>query len=374
MNIYTHHKEIRIVLTAIGKMFDGVILKRTNSNAHQDTIDQIAVPVLYSPKTRVIHDLVNLSKHIKLPIFCYQMKGIAFDDQRVFNKLDGFYAPDYIGTRGQKYPQPIPVKLTINTSFLARFQDDCDQYITNVFTNFQKYATFSYRHPDVNMEIRCKVIWDGNLNLNYPDELDPNKAYRTEIDTTFTVEAWLFKNTNDKDAVIYDVPMSFTALSELSENYFVMHEQEDSPYNTDYLTVSGRPWVRDVNRYRMFKDDDQRDFIVDGAMFDTVTGVALVDKTGEIFPADSYREYDCYSHDHTLAPRVPAFTGVAADFKINGERKLTFTMPKTLKGGFCDVVLLGKYGAGNLMKDSYREYMGENDQKPITVSGIQIAE
>lgn len=372
MNIYTHHKEIRIVLTAIANMFEGVIIRRTNSNEHESTIDQISVPVLYSPKTRVIHDLVNLSKHIKLPIFCFQMKGLSYDDTRVFNKLDGFYAPDKIGEKGVKYPQPIPIKITINTSFLARYQDDCDQYITNVFTNFQKYAIISYRHPDVNMEVRCKVIWDGNLNINYPEDLDVQKAYRTEIDASFTVEAWLFRNVNEKDSVIYNIPLTWTALSHLSDNYFEMASRSNE-LNTDFRTVSGRPWVYDVNRYRIFGDDYNRNFSLEGNMFETATGVVLVDSFNDnkIFESSAYKTYDCYSGDKTLSALYSPFVGVSAEYSVQNDTNMVFTVPKTVSDGYFDVVVLGKYGMGNLKKDSYREYMFDS-QKPITLSGIEV--
>jgi len=368
MNTYTYHSEIRIILTALETAFAGVILKRTNANLGKETIDNIAVPVKYGTKQRVLHDLINTSQHIKLPIFTFSLRSITYDAERAFNKLDGFYTSKDIGLPVQKYPQPMPVSMSIDTSFLSRFQGDCDQYITNLFINAQPYFIISYKHPDVNIEVRCKVIWDGNINLNYPTDLDATKAYRTEVDASFKVEGWIYKNTNAKSGLIYNIPLNFTSLSELSENYYIMKDQESAPDRTDNLVVSGRPVVRGSDVDTLFSYTSGNELVIDGNQLDTVTGIVLTGAE-HVFDEEMYDVYDFYSQDHTLSATCPEVTGVTADFEIVNPTHIRIELPEFTTSGSFDVVALGRYGMGWLSRDSYRDYMTE--QLPVT-GGIRV--
>jgi len=262
----------------------------------------------------------------------------------------------------------MPVSMSIETSFLSRFQGDCDQYITNLFINAQPYFIISYKHPDVNIEVRCKVIWDGNVSLNYPTDLDSTKTYRTEVDASFKVEGWIYKNSKDKSAIIYNIPTNFTALSELSENYYIMKEQESYPDRTDNLVVSGRPVILGSDVSTIYSTTSGQEFVVDGNQFDTVTGVVLTGAE-HIFDEELYNVFDYYSNDHTLSASCPAVTGVSADFDVINQTHMKIALPEITNGGSFDVVALGRYGIGCLSRDCQREYMSE---QPSLTGGIMV--
>ena len=370
MNKYTYHQDLKIILVGIGEMLNGVILKRYDGN-NSDVVDEIAVPVLYSSKSRILHDIVNKSRHIKLPLLCYQYKGISYNSKQSFNKLDGYTLGSSLDKTGKQIPQPIPITISISTSFLARFQNDVDQYITCLFTNFYPYAVMSYKHPSNDTEVRCKVTWSGSANISEQDTLDANTPQRFEVNAEFTVEGWLFKNADSTVARIYDIHTAFTALPELSNEWLWMHNQEMAPDITDYLTLSGRPYVRDA--YPTILDVSKNNTIsVVGNMFETVTGIALVDCSGNastVYPSSAYAEFDYYSDDKTLSSRVPAFTGVSAEFNILDDNHMVVDIPSSDGTGWIDIYALGEFGAGKLSMDSYREYM---TIQPTTTYGLQL--
>ncbi len=63
-------------------------------------------------------------------------------------------------------------------------------------------------------EIRSEVLWSGSLNINYPNELQPNQPTRVAADTTFTIKGWLFpgKQVSDGKNILY-INSNFTPVS-----------------------------------------------------------------------------------------------------------------------------------------------------------------
>ena len=118
----------------------------------------------------------------------------------------------------------------------------------------------SYKHPSNDTEVRCKVTWSGSANISEQDTLDANTPQRFEVNAEFTVEGWLFKNADATVARIYDIHTAFTALPELSNEWLWMHNQEMAPDITDYLTLSGRPYVRDAYPTILDVSKKQHDF------------------------------------------------------------------------------------------------------------------
>ena len=63
-----------------------VVINRYNENKAIE--DQIHVNFRFAPKTRVLHDLVQLNQHFKLPIISIVPSNLRRDPNRVFNKIE----------------------------------------------------------------------------------------------------------------------------------------------------------------------------------------------------------------------------------------------------------------------------------------------
>lgn len=72
-----------------------------------------------------------------------------------------------------------------------------DQILTNFIPYNDPYIVVSWKNPDRNLslpqEIRSVVEWSGNINMQYPIDLQPNTPYRVTADTSFVIKGWLFK-------------------------------------------------------------------------------------------------------------------------------------------------------------------------------------
>jgi hypothetical protein len=194
------HFEIKDLLIQFVAAFDDVVIGRYNRS--REVQDRIGVKYIYSPKQRVLHDLINKPQHITLPAIAVNISGISRDNDRVFNKLAGSWyqrnegLPDAL-LKTDFVPQPVPVDIGITMSVITKYQTDMDQILTNFIPYTDPYIIISWTHPDqmlsVPQEIRSAVEWSGNINIDYPAELQANQPYRVTADTSFTIKGWMFK-------------------------------------------------------------------------------------------------------------------------------------------------------------------------------------
>lgn len=395
MKEYTYHKDIRRLISSVGKMLDGIVIRRYAEEGGGVVVDDIAVPVKYSPKSRVLHALTNMSNHIQLPILSYQLKGIRYDENRVFNKIAGFTLPKKMDKTGSTYPQPLPVNLSFSTSFLCRFEGDAEQFISCLYSNFYQYTVVSYEFPELGTQIRSKLIWNGDANMVYPDELDATKPYRCEVTSDFTLEGWVFKNIERQNARIYNIPISFenvpeiVSVDEMNEwrRYSLddadklllpkdaKFETSEAAPNTDFITVSGRAWVHDCSKTTIKPSDEMRVIQLKGNLLETTSAVILTDVKGHPFRESDYNLYDFYSKDKTLSG-FGTVSGVSAPYEVLDDHTILVQIPYYETSGVVDVKVLGEFGMGGLMQDSQREYIhyadGEVEDRPPSINGITL--
>lgn len=194
------HFEIKDLLIQFVSAFDDIVIGRYNRA--REVQDRIRVKYVYAPKSRVLHDLVNKTQNITLPSIAVSISNISRDNNRVFNKIAGsWYSRDpdipgaMLGTEHMQ--QPVPVDIGITMSVITKYQTDMDQILTNFIPYNDPYIIISWKNPDKNLsipqEIRSMVEWSGNINVQYPTELQSNQQYRITADTSFTIKGWLFK-------------------------------------------------------------------------------------------------------------------------------------------------------------------------------------
>lgn len=400
MKEYTYHKDLRRLISSVGKLLDGIVIRRYVNEGGGDVVDDIAVPVKYAPKSRVLHALTNLSNHIQLPILSYQLKSVKFDENRAFNKIGGFTLPKKIDRTGSVYPQPVPVNLSFSTSFLSRFEGDAEQFISCLYSQFYQYTVISYEFPELKTQVRSKFIWSGDAATTYPDELESTKPYRCEVTSDFTLEGWIFKNVERKSARIYNIPVSFQTVPEiqvvqemndwrrysLADQYETLlpkdakFETDKIAPNTDFITVSGRAWVRDCRPSTILSGSDMKVVQLKGNMFETTSAVVITDVSGHPFADSQYNNYDFYSTDKTLSGFGMA-SGVSAPYEVIDDHTMLVQIPDYKNPGIVDIKVLGEFGMGSLMNDTVREYIhnaeGETSAAgltpvPQTVSGIKL--
>ena len=202
--------------------FNSIVIDRYNKN--RVVQEKIQANFVYAPKERVIHDLVNKNQHLKLPVVAVSMNSVTRDNERVFNKIPGFYVSRAATVSGGAtttnfFPSPIPVNIGVTMDILTRFQTDMDQIISNFVPYNNPYIIISWKLPSSqnlskNLEIRSEVLWDGNISLSYPEKLSGVEPYRVSATTNFTIKGWLFKKNSDSTvANIFTIDQKFVPVS-----------------------------------------------------------------------------------------------------------------------------------------------------------------
>jgi len=203
-------------MTQFVAAFNSVVINRYDKDRIPSE-KKIRVSYVYSPKQRVIQDLVNKSMHLTLPVIAVSIGGIQRDSSRVFNKLLGsFYANNGVGTTDY-LPQPVPINISVNMSILTKYQTDMDQILSNFVPYSNPYVIISWKIPSefvqVPQEIRTEVLWSESINMTYPTDIDSSTPFRVAADTSFTIKGWLFSKNQGPVNNIFVIDANFIPVS-----------------------------------------------------------------------------------------------------------------------------------------------------------------
>jgi|APFre7841882654_1041346.scaffolds.fasta_scaffold02971_13 hypothetical protein len=252
-----YYFEIKDMLSQFVTAFDNIVIKRYNVNREPE--DQISVRYLYSPKQRVLYDIVNQAQNMTLPAVAVTISGISRDPNRVFNKLDGFTYSAGSNQKSAILRSPVPINISVSMSIITRFQTDMDQILSNFVPYNNPYVVISWKIPNIfglpqEQEIRSEVLWDGNISMEYPVDLNGTTKPRVIANTNFTIKGWLFKENDNLTAPnIYYVDNNFyaedfiTSYNEMSAlTYTYPVSTGLTPPNTETVIVSGYPWITNM--------------------------------------------------------------------------------------------------------------------------------
>lgn len=268
MKQYSYYFEVKDLVLQFLAAFDNVVIKRYDKNRNPLTTQQVRY--VYAPKQRVLFDLVNPAQNVTLPCISITINSISRDNNRVFNKNAGFYAhgtPTERAPGGQSYyyKAPVPVNIDISMSIIARYQSDMDQILSNFVPFNNPYIILSWTIPkEFNLpytqEIRTEVAWSGNINLEYPTDINGQQKAQIIANTGFTIKGFLFPDPQDPVNNIFRIDVSMTAVSAgtpleygayntLKSQVITDQDSLSAFYNTDTFSVSGRPVITGVQLY-----------------------------------------------------------------------------------------------------------------------------
>jgi len=260
----TYHFEVKDLLTQFIAAFDDIVINRYDNN--RNVVSKLQVRYVYSPKERVIYDLVNKAQNITVPVVAVSINSITRDESRVFNKIGGYFYSR--GTNDNtaiptsiNYKSPVPVNIGISMSILTKFQSDMDQILSNFIPYNNPYIIISWKLPEdvvpggfsIPQEIRSEVLWDGTIQLSYPTDINASEKYKVTGDTTFVIKGWLFPAQTDDVRNIFYVDANFynsrnvTIYSELTGNTFVYPVSTGLVSDEDKIIINGYPQTTNVN-------------------------------------------------------------------------------------------------------------------------------
>ncbi len=223
MKNYTFAWEVQTLIEQFCQAFNDVIIKRyDNTETIVSPTSGDKVLFVYSPKQRVFSNLNSpAAGGISVPVIAVNLASISRDQSRVFNKIDGFTI-EFEPTNGSgeyllPVLQPVPVNIAVDMTIITRYQADMDQILTNFIPYCDPYIVVSWKLPNIKnsnipYEIRSEVLWNGNIALQYPNDLQGTQPYRVTATTSFTIKGWMFKAFNNVINKIYTIDSQFLTL------------------------------------------------------------------------------------------------------------------------------------------------------------------
>lgn len=230
MKKYTFNFEIQTLLEQFVSAFNDIIIKRYDSTKTvSPSLSGVKVNFVYAPKQRVYNVLENPAPGgLTVPVVAVNITGISRDNNRVFNKLDGFIVPDVTEDNVdylRNIPQPVPINIKVNMSIVTKYQSDMDQIISNFVPYCDPYIVISWKFPfNPDFELRSEVLWSGDVNISYPTELQANQPYRLTGETSFIIKGWLFKATDNIVRKIYTIDEKLLESDDPTSDYFTLPE------------------------------------------------------------------------------------------------------------------------------------------------------
>lgn len=389
MKNYTFNWEIQTLLEQFVAAFNDVIIKRYDKNKNTiSPLSGIKVNYVYGPKQRVFNSLQTPAPGgLTVPAIAVSIGGISRDNTRVFNKNDGFAVPynttitssDYL----KKIPQPVPININVNMTLITRYQSDMDQLISNFTPYCDPYIVISWKVPSLDgtlslYEIRTEILWNGNINMTYPNDASASVPYRIIGDTGFIIKGWIFKKIDETYKKIYVINSDYNAINNNDEN--ILTNIDD--YSTEWFTISARPQLKKITPYKAiaFQSPLSSEAIsinVFGKSFFNITNVYVSASNVAMF--NSITLFNPFSAIASLSSKYPAFCAIPIpNFTLFNENFLTFELPQAPKTtGSLDIIVENEAGYGKLTVDSKLPFISSwsgatNLQFPY-ISGLQVS-
>jgi hypothetical protein len=359
---YTYHFEIKDLLTQFLAAFNDCIIKRYDNDRVPKT--NIEVRYVLAPKQRVLYDIINEQHNITLPVVAVNMTSVARDNERVFNKLDGFYMQKVYNRNTATYskiPTPTPVNLTVSLSIIAKFQSDIDQILSNFVPYNNPYIILSWKVPEsagLNYygEIRSEVLWDGNISLTSPTDLTPSDKYNIVADTTFTIKGWLFKKF-EESSNIFVIDTNFYNLTAKSgpaltyNSYFTLSGMNLSGV-TESFSISGIPTIKSINARTSFSTKAQAAITENTTVRNQLSNLTF-SVGGEWYKESDVLYLMLSSNNTSLYPDLTSISTIKQgtvsgfiidDYTIVNDNLLYFTLPYTQQTGDFTIVVANEVG------------------------------
>ena len=375
MRSYTFQFEVERLVTMFISAMDDIVVKR--HNVHKNARDQIRVRFVYAPKQRVLSDLLDRAQNLQLPVAAVSIGGVNRDSTRVFNKIAGSSYMTMDPRQKKKLPQPVPIDLTLNLSFLTRYQSDMDQCISNFLPYCDPYFVISWRIPDMpEHEIRSKVEWSGAINFEYPMDLQATSVARVRADTSFTLKGWIFKSFPKEDeGEILTIKTDYTTLSELTSRYSLEELDENT---SKRLALSAFPQPKFIDTLSVPTSSTS---IVNlfGSSFFNVKNVYLSGSVNGVLQTP-------FVNNSKLSATFLPFTALKlplSSFNVIDDNQLVVTIKNLPTPGTIDVIVENEAGYGTLMSHARRntynpyditspEYGTYIPYNPPFLSGVRV--
>lgn len=375
MRDYTYNFEIEDLIVQFIDAFNDVVIKRYNNDRQEQ--DHIHVNFVYSPKKRVLYDILNKNPNpSNLPVIAVYVNNLARDVNRVEHKMAKSYFLNDSNVLKERR-QPVPIKLEMGMSVITKSTPDMLQILSNWMPYTDPYIYIDVEDPSTGQPIRTKVRWNENITIN--QEIDnPESTFRTGFDTSFTIEGYLFKKPIPDAERICKVTTNISSVTALNNCFMDIKAFESSinllSSSKSTLTIEGVAKMSCITPWLLSLGHDEYTFNVTGKNLDFITNLYLSATPG-MFPVSAYGYYNFFpdlstgipinqcSENPSVSTQITTshcqpFSGISlsAYGVYNNGTKMQFTLPYNPASiGIFDIIAVTPCGCSKLSVDSILE-------------------
>jgi hypothetical protein len=315
---------------------NGVVINRYDYNTNGsrgDIIKKIKVPIKFGGKTRQLEETINIKGHVKLPIVSVFMNGFNLDLDKNSAKNRERTVGGWDGTDNYKtYKYPTPVKISYTVKIVTTKKSDFDQIISHYTTAFNPDIMVSWKHPFENDKIVSKVLWDGNVNIDFPTDLPSTQKARNIGTMNLTLEGWVFRDEQNEVSPLNCIEFNINTISEQG-GVFVAEQVDDT------FTLTAKPEIQEIvpdcikaGKYVTLYGNNLSDITAIFAL--QVNGNGLVTQN-----------YDPFFASEKFAEDCPAFDGYMFEtFDVLNTNTIAVQIPEEFEGNDIDFLVINRHG------------------------------
>ena len=195
---YQYGFEIEDILKQFFALIDKSVVLRYEKVENERRLVQTITPTYkFATKSRTLLLLMNGAKNFTLPCVICQVTGIQADKDRLAAKKGFITRHQGQSINGYQFPTPITISLSLN--IVTKYKTDLFQIYGNLCTLFQPECFISWIVPsDIEKngveELRNKVEWDFNLDIESKETLKEEEEDRFIGKMSFKIQGWIFRN------------------------------------------------------------------------------------------------------------------------------------------------------------------------------------
>ncbi len=224
MKYRSYNRELRTSTAQLLDVFSSVVIdRRDNQNNIQKLIN---VSCVYGNRSRILKSLENRNKTLKLPLISISMGNLSRDGSRVHDTHNGIINQRQEWKFNPIYNTPVPINIEYEMTIVTKLHEDMDQIISNFipFTNPDFYVVWpNPKNPAINL--KSQIVWNTDMNIQFPNEITENDPYRFTATTTFTYKTWMFPGldaiSNNDGPLIHRINFCPNLLSIEDGNYML---------------------------------------------------------------------------------------------------------------------------------------------------------
>ena len=251
-----YNKRVRTTVSIFGSLFNNIHVIRTN--ASNEVISQVKVPLSYAPKRNFLERLSAMADGeqaerrvaMKLPRMSFEITDMSYDPIRQLPKVNAYRETlPTDNTKGRKVYTGVPYNIQFQLNIYAKSQDDALQIVEQIIPYFAPQYNLTVKpftdYPDVKEDV--PVILQG---VTFSDDFEGGFEQRRTIVYTLDFQMKINFYGPDRDrAIIREVNSPLNILA-ANENQFVetinitpdpigISPDSDYGFNVKYLDEDG---------------------------------------------------------------------------------------------------------------------------------------